>query len=159
LKNRSGLGQTAKSNERTGGWSMNRTIPTWRKYRLPRNLNPKSAQLVDSTKNTVYSIQNGQVYEHGVYRRVAESFRDANSCSYNQRISSILRNSSIHYRLHKSPPFVPILSQMNPVHTLPHYFFKTNFRNIFPSIPMTSKLSLYFRLSYQNVTHFSSPRT
>jgi hypothetical protein len=40
LEDKTGLGETAKSNNRTGGWRMKRTIPTWCKYRLPRNINP-----------------------------------------------------------------------------------------------------------------------
>jgi hypothetical protein len=44
---------------------------------------------------------------------------EANSRSASQEIPSLLQNSNVHDRVHKSPPPVSILSQANLVHTFP----------------------------------------
>jgi hypothetical protein len=49
---------------------------------------------------------------------------EAANCAATQELPSMLRNPKIHYRVHKSPPLIPILSQINPVHTIPSYLSK-----------------------------------
>ena len=41
---------------------------------------------------------------------------EANMFSASQQIPLILWGSKVHYRIHKSPPPIPVLSQMDPVH-------------------------------------------
>jgi hypothetical protein len=70
--------------------------------------------------------------------------REANSHS-NSQIPCPSWNPKLHYRVHNSPPLVPIFSQMNPVHNFLPYFPKIHTNIILQSMPTSSHWPLAFR--------------
>jgi len=86
--------------------------------------------------------------------------RESDSHSASQGILRLLWNPTVHYRLHKSPKLVLILSQMNQIHAFSPCFPKIHYNIIYPSTRRSSEWSLTFMFSNQNIVcifHLSHP--
>jgi hypothetical protein len=75
---------------------------------------------------------------------------EAASRSAPQEFPNILWNPKVHH-VHKSPPLVPTLNHIHPVHTTTSYFSKIHFIIILASTARSSYWSASFCLSHQNL--------
>ena len=74
---------------------------------------------------------------------------EANRFSASQEFPHIFMNPTVHYRIHKCPPPVSILSKLYPVHN-PHVsLLKIALNNNLPSMPGSHKWSLSLTFPHQ----------
>ena len=81
--------------------------------------------------------------------------REVYQFSASQETPRILWNPKVHYRSHKSPSPVPILSQIDPVHVATSLFLKIHLNIKLPPTPGSPKWSLSFRFPQQNPVYVS----
>ena len=106
--------------------------PSVRHYVILRPLIPKGLYYV-----LTYSMEQSPSWE-------------ANRFAASQEIPRILWNPKVHYRIHKCPPPVPILNQLDLIHTPTYHFLKIYLNVILPSMPRSPKWSLSVMFSHQN---------
>jgi hypothetical protein len=78
--------------------------------------------------------------------------RESATCAATQEFSNILWNPKVHYRVHNSPPLVPILNQISPVHTTPSYLSKFLFNivtDLFNALPGNSSVNTLQRATME----------
>jgi hypothetical protein len=63
---------------------------------------------------------------------------EANKFAASQEFPRILWNPKVHYPIHKSPPPVSTMSQLNPVHNLISNFLKIRLNVILSSTPAST---------------------
>jgi len=71
------------------------------------------------------------------------------SCSASQDTACLLWDRNVHYHVHRNSPQVPILNQMNLIHTHPPYFYNIHSNINLPSMSRSSKWSVPFRFPNQ----------
>jgi hypothetical protein len=80
---------------------------------------------------------------------------EAANCAATRELNSILWNPEIHHRIHINPPSVPILSQTDPIPTIPSYLSKIHFNIVHPSTSIMHKIYFEVKVIAASVLHTS----
>ena len=75
---------------------------------------------------------------------------EANRFAASQDIPRTLCNPKVHYPIHKCPPTVSILNQLDPVRIPTSYFLKIHLNITLPSTPGSPRRPLSLRFPHQN---------
>jgi hypothetical protein len=85
----------------------------------PESLLPCSEEPASSPDPEPDEYSSGPYIHHSLME-LSPSWEVAN-CAATQELPTILWSQKVHYRVHKNPPLAPMLSQINPIHTIPSY--------------------------------------
>jgi hypothetical protein len=96
-------------------------------------------------------------WKNTLTRHGAEPFLRRHYLRSYSRIFQHFMEPKVYYRVHKSPPQIPILSQTNPLHTTLSYFSKINFNINHPSTSRSSLRSFLLVCPPKSHMHSSSP--
>jgi hypothetical protein len=80
---------------------------------------------------------------------------EAKRFAASQEIPHILWDPKVHYHIHKWPPPVPVLSQLDPVHNPTSHLLKIHLNIILPSTSWYPQWSIYARFLHQTPAHTS----
>ena len=92
------------------------------------------------------------INHHHHYSMVQSPSWEANWSAASQEIPRISRNPKVHYRTHKRPPLVSILSQPNPVHIPTSHLLEIHPNIIHPSTPRSPQWSPPLQFPHQEST-------
>jgi hypothetical protein len=87
--------------------------------------------------------------------------REAANCEATKELPGILWNPTAQYRVNNSPTLVPILSKINPIHSISSYLSEIHFNIVYPPTHVLVFLVVYSLLLFRQIsyTYPSSPRS
>jgi hypothetical protein len=89
-------------------------------------------------------------YQYRIYNTSLRVSRNLGEVKKKEWIS----NPMVQYRVHKSPPLVPILININPINIIPFYVSEIHFNIVHPPTSLSSQWTLSFWLSHQYLYAF-----